>query len=112
MKANRAKGAGVKSGTTETTKTRAPKRDNRKVNSQEEAPGRPRIMPMLWLKGMQGLISQALGFRTSRSKYGVQQVGYYQGIHTEKQHNELRRRRAKNKVARKSRRINRLRAKH
>jgi hypothetical protein len=88
------------------------KPDSRKVNAQQEAQGRPRIMPALWLKGMQGLISQALGFRVSRSSRGVQRVGYFEGIHTAKQHNDLRKRRAKNKVARRSRRINRLRAKH
>lgn len=77
--------------------------DSRKVNAQEEAPGRPRIMPFLWLKGMQGLLSQAFGFRVSRSARGSQRVDYFQGLHSQKQVTALRKRRAKNKVGRRQR---------
>lgn len=67
--------------------------------------GRREILPALWLQGFQGLISQALGFRFSRSHRGNYKNEYYQGQATETEHKRARlaKRRAKTKQGRRTR---------
>src|SRR5690606_28858889 len=73
---------------------------NKKNELRTSGAERPRILPQLWLQGLQGLISNALGFKRRVNHKGVVSSGYFEGIHTTHQMKLLQKRRAKNKVAR------------